>query len=191
MLEKYQKAASLDTIFIQMWIDLAQGAARASHPFHTPALASLAVEGPDVRTVVLRHADLEARQLLCHTDYRSPKVNELRQQPNVAWLFYHPVNKIQLRVRGTVAVHHDDKLARARWENSTHRSRQCYHAQLSPGTAMDTPQIGEPLASGFDNFAVIDCMVHDIDWLYLDSQGHLRARFVWRDGEWRSGWIAP
>lgn len=188
---RYQETASLDAIFVQIWIDLAQGAVRAEHPFHTPALASLAADGPDVRTVVLRHADLEARQLLCHTDYRSPKVKALREQPTVAWLFYHPVNKIQLRIRGTVAVHHGDELARARWEKSNRRSRHCYHAQLPPGAATDTPVIGKPLESGFDNFAVIDCAALSIDWLYLHTQGHLRARFDWREGDWHSGWIAP
>lgn len=190
-LQKYQETASLDAIFVQIWIDLAQGAARAAHPFHTPALASLAADGPDLRTVVLRYAELEARQLLCHTDYRSPKVRELREQCNAAWLFYHPMNKIQLRIRGTVTVHHDDELARARWKKATRRSRQCYRTQLAPGTATDAPGIGEPLAAGFQNFAVIDCTVHSIDWLYLHSQGHLRARFDWQDGQWRSGWVAP
>ena len=190
-MKSYQEIASLDAIFVQIGIDLAQGASRASHPFHTPALSSLGADGPELRTVVLRHADLEARQLLCHTDYRSPKVKELCREPSVAWLFYHPLNKTQLRVRGTVEVHHDDELARARWEKSTPRSRQCYHARLAPGAATDTPLIGEPSAAGFDNFAVINCTVHHIDWLYLHSRGHLRARFDWRESRWHSGWIAP
>ena len=118
-MDLYQKAATLDAIFVQIWIDLAKGVAQAPHPFHTPALASQTTSGPDVRTVVLRQADPEARKLLCHTDYRSPKVGELREQPRVAWLFYHPVNKVQLRVRGSVQLHREDELARARWEKST------------------------------------------------------------------------
>jgi len=190
-MEAYQKAVTLDSIFVQLWIDLARGVVQTAHPFHTPALASQTETGPDVRTVVLRHADLAARRLLCHTDYRSPKVDELREHPTVAWLFYHPGNKVQLRIRSRVEVHHEDELARARWERSSPRSRQCYHAPLAPGTGTQTPGLGEPLAAGFQNFAVIDCTVYSIDWLYLHSQGHLRAGFDWLEDSWQSQWLAP
>lgn len=183
--------SSLNSILVQIWIDLGQGVVRARHPFHTPALASQADSGPDVRTVVLRHVDPSRRRLLCHTDFRSPKVGELQASPDVAWLFYDPGNKTQLRIKGRVQVHHEDELARARWEQSTTRSRQCYHAAYAPGTPGTATLAAEPLEAGFDNFAVIDCTVTSIDWLYLRSRGHLRARFEWQDITWHSQWIAP
>jgi 3-hydroxyisobutyrate dehydrogenase len=187
----YGQQANLDSIFVQIWIDLGHGVFRASHPFHTPVLATENEHGPDARTVVLRDASLDRRSLVCHTDFRSPKVGVLRIHPRVAWLFYDRDRNTQIRVRGHVSISHDDELAQARWKASAARSRACYHASLAPGTATDSPRAAQPLDSGFDNFAVIDCRVESIDWLYLQHAGHLRASYTWRDGRWHSTWLAP
>ena len=40
-----------------IWSLLVEGVSDASSPFHTPALATAGEGEPDVRTVVLRHAD--------------------------------------------------------------------------------------------------------------------------------------
>ena len=189
--EIYAEIARLDSIFVQIWIDLGQGALRGRHPFHTPVLATQGDAGPDARTVVLRDADAGLRRLICHTDIRSPKIRALQSQPQVAWLFYDRSNNTQLRARGRVRVSHDDELARTRWKASAARSRDCYHAALAPSTPASSPAAPEPLESGFENFAVIDCEVDSIDWLYLQHGGHLRARFDWRDGQWASTWLAP
>ena len=185
------ESSNLDSILIQNWIDLGHGALRGRHPYHTPVLATQGDTGPDVRTVVLRDANFVQRRLVCHTDIRSPKVRDVQTQPQVAWLFYDRANNTQLRIRGQVQIHHEDELARARWQKSAARSRQCYHAALSPSTPAASPEAPTPLETGFENFAVIDCKVDTIDWLYLQHEGHLRARFDWRDGNWQSTWLAP
>lgn len=187
----FGKNAELDSIFVQTWIDLGHGALRGAHPFHTPVLASMGRDGPDARVVVLRDAFLETRRLLCHTDIRSPKIEGLRVNPKVTWLFYDQDNNTQLRVRGEVEVVHNDELAEARWQASASRSRICYHAALAPGTPTDSPLPPEPLESGFENFAVIDCRVSSIDWLFLQHGGHLRARFDWNGERWNGAWLAP
>ena len=190
-MNSFAEEIRFESILIQIWIDLAHGAFKGSHPFHTPVLASQDRGGADARTVVLREANKADRQLLCHTDIRSRKVEHLRAHPDVTWLFYDRNNNTQLRIRGRVHVSHDDELARARWKSSASRSRACYHATLAPGTPAETPLAPEPLESGFENFAVIDCRVTSIDWLYLQHAGHLRARFDWGGDEWHSTWLAP
>jgi 3-hydroxyisobutyrate dehydrogenase len=190
-MNSYTQSASLKSIFVQIWIDLGHGAIRARHPFHTPALATQGESGPDVRTVVLRAADMSKRSLICHTDLRSLKVQELRSNPAVSWLFYDRERKTQLRLKGNVNVHHDDELARKRWSKSSASSRQCYHAPRAPGSVTGSPAQETPLEAGFENFAVIECRVESIDWLYLQCEGHMRARFEWLDNQWDSHWIAP
>ena len=190
-MEIFVESNNLDSILIQNWIDLGHGALRGRHPYHTPVLATLGDTGPDARTVVLRDADFRHRRLVCHTDIRSPKVRDLRAQPEVAWLFYDRFNNTQLRVRGRVRIHHQDELAGARWKKSAVRSRDCYHAALSPSSPASSPVAPAPLESGFENFAVVDCVVDAIDWLYLQHGGHLRARFTWDESRWQSTWLAP
>ena len=147
--------------------------------------------GPELRTVVLRHVNPGQRQLLCHTDFRSPKVREFLSFPAVSWLFYHPKNKLQLRIRGVVEVHHANDIARKRWEKSSESSRQCYAADQAPGAFLDSPAPIQATAAGFANFAVIDCRVETIDWLFLRYEGHVRAHFSWQNEGWQSRWIAP
>lgn len=80
-------ATSLDSLPGIIWKLLEEGARKASSPFHTPALASVGEIGPDARTVVLRHADSEARQIICHTDWRSSKRFQIERDPRICWNF--------------------------------------------------------------------------------------------------------
>jgi pyridoxamine 5'-phosphate oxidase len=147
---------------------------------------------PELRTVVLRHVHPEARQIVCHTDVRSPKVQQLRSDPESAWLFYDRELKTQLRLRGPVEIHHANERAQARWEQSAARSRQCYHAGTAPSSEIPSWVPAPPVENGFEHFAVVDCRVESIDWLYLRHEGHLRARFTWQSaGGWQGTWVAP
>ncbi len=185
------QTADLDAVIKQVWIDLGHGVVRGRHPYHTPALVSLDGGQPSARTVVLRRVDATQRQLICHTDIRSPKVQAFREQPNAAWLFYDRDGKTQLRIEGTVRVHHDDELAKTQWLASAERSRMCYATSTAPSTAVSGPEPSAPLTSGVDNFAVVNCTVRMIDWLFLRHEGHLRARFTWQQEAWRGEWLAP
>ena len=64
-------------------------------------------------------------------------------------------------------------------------------AALAPSTPASSPTPPQPLECGFENFAVIDCQVESVDWLYLQHSGHLRARYTWQDDQWQSSWLAP
>ena len=81
------RSATLDDLHDIIWTLLTEGAQDASSPFHTAALATIADHGPEVRTVVLRHADAAARQIACRTDWRSPKRVQVENQRTVSWIF--------------------------------------------------------------------------------------------------------
>ncbi len=106
-----QPPVNLDTILAMTWMQFVKGAERSAEPFHLGVLATSGVQGPSLRTVVLRAVYPEQRVLLCHTDSRSEKLMEIRNDERVAWLFYDPDKKLQVRLRGKAAVRADDSLA--------------------------------------------------------------------------------
>ena len=64
---------TLEEIPAYAWQALQNGVDSASHPFHTPCIATIGKYGPMQRTVVLRYVDIPQRLLVCHTDRRSSK----------------------------------------------------------------------------------------------------------------------
>ncbi|MCS6989522.1 MAG: pyridoxamine 5'-phosphate oxidase family protein [Chloroherpetonaceae bacterium] len=193
---------SLDALLANAWRSLEEGARNRKHVFHLGVVATVRGDAPSVRTVVLRKAIAETRTLVFHSDKRSEKIAELRANPNVSWLFYDPNLRVQLRLAGVATLHFDDELADLQWKNSKLTSRRCY-ISLPPLTKLDKAASGLPewllhriptleeSEAGRENFAVVETRIHSLDWLWLNSTGHRRARFVWRDGELDASWVAP
>jgi 3-hydroxyisobutyrate dehydrogenase len=194
---------SLDDALRAVWSDLTHGAADARAPFHTPALACIGADGCDVRTVVLRRATPERRELAFHTDARAPKVADLCRNPATAWAFYDPARKIQVRAKGATRVHHGDDVAREAWERTPPMSRRCYLIQRAPSAVVDACMSGlpEPFVersptleeseAGWANFAVCVTVVTRLDWLHLAAKGHRRAAFDWNGETFAGAWIIP
>lgn len=89
----------LDASLAEAWRLLVRGAADRKSPIHTPAIASIGVDGaPKVRVVVLRAADPASRTLRFHTDRRGQKIAEFAACPLVQIIAYDPHQKIQLRL---------------------------------------------------------------------------------------------
>jgi 3-hydroxyisobutyrate dehydrogenase len=158
---------------------------------------------PKVRTVVLRKTIKEENSLIFHTDKRSEKYNEMQSNGNVSLHFYPKDDKIQIRMDGKAATYENDTLADTQWQNSSLSSRKCYLADPQPGTETLKPESGIPQIfgkripteeesqAGRENFCAVKVKVSKIDWLYLSSSGHLRARFELRANQIKSSWIIP
>lgn len=191
-----------DQIVANAWAELARAVVDRKHVWHTPTLVSVGLDGaPVARTVVMRFACGEGADIRCHTDRRSPKIAEILRDPRVAWHFYAPELKLQLRMKARASVHTDDALAEAAWAHATLSSRRCYLAPRAPGAVCSEPSPNLPAQlvgrvptleeslAGRANFAVISTVVHEIDWLWLASDGHRRARFTRRESRWIGEWI--
>ena len=181
-----------------LWGLLLGGVASARGPFHTPCLATLGPEGPEQRTVVLRHVDPARRVLACHTDARSPKIRDALEHPRSSWHVYDAGRKLQLRLTGDLTVHTDSAFADERWADSRAMSRACYNTALAPGTTVPHPPESPPPIDGAGNermarsrFAVLACEVLRFDWLCLDGSGHRRACFQWDGAAWAGEWVSP
>ena len=75
------------------WIRLVNGAVKGRDPFHLPAVANFSDGDISLRTVVLRKALPEERELRFHTDTRSPKWRSLQMNPAISALFYDAIAK--------------------------------------------------------------------------------------------------
>ncbi len=175
-----------------IWSLLVEGVSDASSPFHTPALATVGEGEPDVRTVVLRHADAASRQISCHTDWRSPKRSHVEAHNRASWMVYDRERKLQLRLAGKVTLHHKDALAHERWCDSPPQRRAGYASPLGPGAIVQRPiAASQDPEDGWDNFTVLTCTVDYMDWLFLRAGGHRRAMLRWQNDAWQGDWVTP
>jgi len=182
---------------------LDRGARNFTHPFHWPALATCGGDRVNLRTVILRDFLKSDRILICHSDFRAPKVSQIQNNPAASWLFYHPKEKIQLRISGNVTLHTHDSLAEKQWDSTHIISRINYRTTYPPGTPIQEPASGlldsildkssELLHSqaGRENFAVIVCRFNHMDWLILRATGHMRAQFTWDGNKLKAVWVVP
>ncbi len=187
----------LDATLSELWRLLADGAAHGRSGFHLPTLATVAGEGPRLRTVVLREADAATGTLRFHCDRRSDKAFELAENPACALAVYDGAAKIQIRIEGRAVLHTDDALAEAAWAGSRAMSRVCYAAEPPPGTALTAgnaytlPDEATAETAGRRHFCAVVVRAQRLDFLYLDRRGHRRAAWC-RDGsDWEGGWVAP
>jgi pyridoxamine 5'-phosphate oxidase len=175
---------------------LQEGASDPGSPFRNPALATAPASPtapPGLRTVVLRRFTRDARIVELHTDARSPKIAQLRQNPFAALHVWDPARRIQLRLDGAVAIAGTEK-ATAAWAALPPASRATYAVSLAPGTAIDdparaTPDLPEHAAR--QNFAVLELSIDVLEDLSLARGSHRRARFCWPGNRLAATWLVP
>jgi pyridoxamine 5'-phosphate oxidase len=190
-------ANNLDETLAHAWALLARGVADRHSPFHVPTVATLGLDGrPRLRTVVLRATDVASRRLRFHTDARSEKAGELRLDPRISVHVYDPAAKIQLRLDGIARLHSADPIARVAWLASRAMSA-CYAQPEAPGAALAQPTLAPaPVLNavdedGYPNFTVVYVEVKTLEWLYLEVEGHRRARFTFDGANVNTAWLAP
>ena len=195
-------AGVLDAI----WSELEGAAKDRRHGFHVPALASIGRDGsPQARSVVLRRVLRETGELHFHTDLRSPKVAEIAVDPRIAWLLYDAGRRLQLRIEAEAVVVRDGPRVDEAWARSALSSRRCYLAPHAPGEIAEEwianipaalvarVPTEEESAAGRVHFGLIVTKATSIEWLFLASEGHRRARFTIDEDRisWSARWLAP
>ena len=203
MIPGNRERITLEDILDQIWKMLEQGVNQSDDPFHQPVLGTLTKDGCSLRTVILRKLDVANRILVCHSDARAVKIEQIRDCPRVSWLFYHPQKKIQLRVTGQATLHAHDSYADRQWGDTGLASRLNYATSQPPGTPIDKPSSGLPdfLLNKIPtliesekcrkNFMVISARIDSIDWLMLKVSGNRRARFEWDEIGFSATWLVP
>jgi hypothetical protein len=203
MKKKERKWDTLEGVLEKACTMLKQGVTHFNDPFHRPVLGTTGKDGSSLRTVILRQFLWPERILVCYTDARAPKVQEISSFSKVSWLFYHPKKKVQLRISGPATLHLYDQFADRQWANTKITSRLNYCASARPGTPIEKPSSGLPdfllnkaptlLESerGRKNYMVIAGQIDSMDWLILKVLGNRRARFDWDENGLKAEWLIP
>ncbi|MDJ0913144.1 MAG: pyridoxamine 5'-phosphate oxidase family protein [Desulfobacterales bacterium] len=203
MKSRNEKWDTLHGILENIWLMLEHGATHSDDPFHWPILGTALKAACSLRTVILRQVNKPDRILVCHTDARSAKVHEIKNNSQTSWLFYHPEKKVQLRVTGHTTLHTHDSFADRQWADTSSTSRLNYCASQPPGTPIDKPSSGLPdfllkkiptlleTEMGRKHFMAIVLHIYSIDWLILKLAGNRRARFDWDEDGLRATWLVP
>ncbi len=172
---------------------LSRGVADRRSPLHTPTLATIGLDGaPRARTLVLRGFDAASRTLRLHSDRRSDKFTELLRDPRCALHGYDAASQVQIRLAGLASLHTQDAVANAAWDATQPFSRIIYAVEPAPGTTIAAP-LPAPAneVAGRAHFGVVLLQIHSLEWLFLASSGHRRARIDWLADEERAIWLVP
>jgi len=192
---------SLRDLEIDTWNRLVNGAVKSRDPLHTPCVATHSGNDISLRTVVLRKAIPDTKELRFHTDIRSKKWQELTLNPSISALFYDAADRIQIRVKGRAELQLNNDITAAAWQKTSLSSRRCYLTNFDPSSFTDHPTSGLPdhieqenftleeSEIGFNHFGIVSIQVQNIDWLWLHHAGHRRAYFDYVSGHYQ--WMIP
>ena len=192
---------SLDEIQRKLWSMLDDAVIDRSSSFRIPVFICTDQNDIDGRIVVLRKSDRNNNVLQFHTDFRSQKVDILKQNKNASLIFYDKEEKIQLRVKVVCEINNKNSIAEESWKKTQHISRRCYLTDSPPGSVSENPTSGmiskledfdytmEQSEKGYENFTVIKCNIKSIEWLYLAAKGHRRAIFDIKNK--KQNWLIP
>jgi hypothetical protein len=191
---------NLEAIAACAWAELTRAAHDGDSEFRHAQLATIGAQNwPQSRTVILRHADAERREVGFHTDARSAKAAELAHESAVALVAYDRPRGLQLRLWGQAELHVMDTSAEEAWIALYPPLRAPYRTNHISGHPLDEPADADPTNAarnpadpnaGYENFAFVAIHVARLEWLQLRPTGHRRARFEWNSG-WEGRWLAP
>ena len=185
----------------KIWSMLDDAVTNRSSTFRIPVFVCGNQKDFDGRIVVLRKSDQANNLLQFHSDIRSDKIPKLKNNKIASMLFYDKEEKIQVRIKVECSINHNNKITKESWSKTGHISRKCYLVDNGPGTESTNPTSGlkpeldnfdftmEQSEEGYKNFSVIQCKIKSIEWLYLASKGHRRARFELDNN--KEYWLVP
>ena len=191
-------------IFEDIKSNLTRGVKDRKHAFHNPVFCNVDQDGGvDSRVVVLRKFDPINMILNFHTDYRSPKVSNLKQNNKSMLVFYDHKLKIQMRIKTTSIINYQNEIAKEMWDKTKLLSRKCYLTSKDPSSLTTLPEDGIPehligkepefeeSEKGYKNFTVIENKINEIDWLYLEISGHRRLNLLFQNNKPQFQWLIP
>lgn len=196
---------NLDAALNHVWDEIEAAAEAPDHAYRHLVFGTVHERAPDLRTVVLRRADEDARRLLFHTDRRTRKVEALRENDRIAWHGWDADAREQIRLYGTASVHLDDDVEMDLWETQSPDSLAMYVRSVAPGSPLDEPGdslrpavksepvTDDDVAESRQYFAAIQTVIDRIEWLHLHPDGRYRARFEYQPDQeaFEGSWVVP
>jgi hypothetical protein len=188
---------SLELTLLEAENLISDGVENSKSMFHTPVLSSFVEKTISTRTVVLREFDSKNRTLRFHTDSRSGKIEELKENSISSVHGYDPDLKVQIRLKGKTSLHIDNEISKKAWAESREMSKMCYSVKDSPGNKISSPEPFDLIKEeidielGYNNFAVLHFRYDSLEFLFLKGAGHRRSLFDWSSNQLKSSWLIP
>ena len=188
---------SLELTLLEAENLISDGVENTKSMFHTPVLSSFVEKTISTRTVVLREFDSKNRTLRFHTDSRSGKIEELKENSISSVHGYDPDLKVQIRLKGKTSLHIDNEISKKAWAESREMSKMCYSVKDSPGNKISSPEPFDLIKEeidielGYNNFAVLHFSYDSLEFLFLKGAGHRRSLFDWSSDQLESSWLIP
>ena len=188
---------SLELTLLEAENLISDGVENSKSMFHTPVLSSFVEKTISTRTVVLREFDSKNRTLRFHTDSRSGKIEELKENSISSVHGYDPDLKVQIRLKGKTSLHIDNEISKKAWAESRAMSKMCYSVKDSPGNKISSPEPFDLIKEeidielGYNNFAVLHFSYDSLEFLFLKGAGHRRSLFDWSSDQLESSWLIP
>ena len=190
----------IQSIYKQELKYLKDAVKNGKNPYHTFYFSSIRNEYPESRTVVLRGLELKPLKIYFNADYRSPKIQELKDNHFCSALFYDSKRRIQLRFKCEAILHYNNDIAKKIWRNTALQSRKCYMGPFPPSQQLDEWHPNIPLEylktdpdkkhsrEGYINFVHIELKIVESDILELHHDGHIRFKVKSKNN---SSYISP
>jgi len=152
---------------------------------------------PKTRNVVIRDFSEENLNIRFHTDKRSTKISDIKNNNKISLLGYERKDKLQIRFDAEATIIDSDEFLLDIWKGMYPMSRECYRVIESPGSKIKSledikfEEEGNQGLNGFENFVAVSCDIQTIEILYLHHAGHLRASYTNNNGKLNGEWIVP
>jgi pyridoxine/pyridoxamine 5'-phosphate oxidase len=186
-----------DGILSEIWLILAN-ASRNRSAFNFLQFGTVGLDGsPQMRTIVLRECNVEARSISFVTDIRSPKVAEIRKDARVGLLGYDHQSCVQLRLSGLAAIVTHEFERKEVWKRLRPSTLEMFNAASAPSTVLAEGQPGEETITGtdeatsYDRYALIKVTIDRLEQLDLSSEPHRRFAFDCSEDSWQITRLAP
>ncbi|HEX4842833.1 MAG TPA: pyridoxamine 5'-phosphate oxidase family protein [Limnobacter sp.] len=175
-----------------IWQTLVRAKADKKHPWRVLTLATQSQAGPELRQVVLRGVNVDARCITVYTDARSQKINQIAVQPNVGLLFWDARHHWQLRLWAHARAESDLAKRAALWAAIPEHARKDYATLSAPGDVLaPSGSAAINMATAEQHFVVLHFQVHRMDSLVLKREGHQRMALDWQQDHWQETALVP
>ena len=160
---------------------------------HPLKFCVLATEGlnnaPQSRLIVLREMTSDFK-FTFFTDERSGKVAQIKNNPKVCLLFYHPIKKIQLKVEGIAAIVEDKGILEKKWSSLSTVPQKNYTTNQAPGSKLVENKDIEYLKNK-NYFCILEVQAQVVEYLKLREVNHFKVQFHKDINGWVSEFLVP
>ncbi|SIT08301.1 pyridoxamine 5'-phosphate oxidase family protein [Belliella pelovolcani] len=182
-----------EDVLLSVKHEIKRGALDAKHAFRFVVLGTSNQNDISQRYVVLRKVD-QNLNLYIYTDLRSEKVKQIKHNPQVSLLCYHPQKRVQVRIKGEAELHYQNELSKELWRHVQGDAKKAYNSKLAPGTIIQAPEEAHSWPEDLtnpENFCVIKIKPNNIEVLQLNGLHHIRIQFSKIEDQWQGQWLVP